>query len=207
MKERIGNDIVLTLDLNGSEPNDLNVLSAKAYIVNRSAKEHALNEHKRINQFMSRFPIGRDFIDPKLNGIEPDEHNIHMLGDVPYHCYPRPHIENKYGGFGAYPKWDKKYLPIIEEYGLTSYQAEVRFTDQRGVIQVFFPAEAQIYTGDYDVIVVAKLYQGGYRDDNTRVITVDYSNYFTLIPNTEWPGPEPQPGQWVFGGTFPVTLS
>lgn len=134
--------------------------------------------------------------------MQPDDHNIHMLGEVPYNCYPRPHFVDKFQGFGVYPRWDKKYIPAIEQYGLTSYQAEVRFTDQRGVIEVLFPAEAQLFTGDYDIVVVAKIYQSGYKLDNTKTITVDFSNYFTLTP-----GDGEISSQWQFGEESPIILS
>lgn len=204
MKIRIGTDVKLTLSLNGNSSESLNIVSAKAYIINKSAKEQALNDLRRINQFITRFPVGRDMINPMYNGIEPDENNIHMLGEVPYHCYPKEHLEHKYGGFGVYPYWDKKFVPVIEEYGLTSYHAEVRFTEHPGVVEVFYPAEAQYFTGDYDVIIVAKVYQPGYKHDGTKTITVNFTNAFTLVPKSE---DVPVPGgDWTFGEPFPIKL-
>lgn len=203
MDIKIGNDVKLTLTLTGEDGQALNIMSAQAYIMNHSAKEEALNEKRRIDQFITRFPIGRDAIDPRLNGIEPDSHNIHMLGEVPYNCYPRMHYDNKHCGFGVYPKWDKKYIPVIEEYALTSYHAPISFTEERGVIEVMYPAEVQYMTGDYDVVIVAKVYQPGYRPDNTKTVTIAFTNKFTLIPNND----TPTPGKWVFGGVFPIKLS
>ena len=152
-------------------------------------------------------------IDPKLNGIEPDENNIHMLGEVPYHCYPKTYFVNTKQGFGIYPRWDKKYIPAIEEYGLTSYKAEVSFTDQRGVIEVTFPAEAQFFTGEYDIVVVAQIYQPGY-SNNTKTITVDFSKWFTLVAtdeeaNADDPTTPDDPSttvEWYFGDHFPIIL-
>lgn len=207
MDIKIGNDVKLNLAVVDEAGQPLNIMSAQAYIMNHSAKEEAINEQRRIDQFISRFPIGRDAIDPKLNGIEPDTHNIHMLGEVPYNCYPRMHYNNKPCGFGVYPKWDKKYIPVIEEYALTSYHAPIMFTDQLGVVSVVYPAEAQYMTGDYDVAIVARVYQSGYRPDNTRTVTIVYTKQFTLIPNESQPSPSPTPGTWTFGGTFPITLS
>lgn len=203
MDIKIGNDVKLTLTLTGDNGQALNIMSAQAYIMNHSAKEQALNEKRRIDQFITRFPIGRDAINPRLNGIEPDSHNIHMLGEVPYNCYPRMHYDNKPCGFGVYPKWDKKYIPVIEEYALTSYHAPISFTEQRGVVEVLYPAEAQYMTGDYDVVIVAKAYDPGYRPDNTKTVTIAFTNKFTLIPNNDTPAPS----TWVFGGVFPIKLS
>lgn len=157
------------------------------FIVNRTAKEEAIRQIRNKTRFLSRFPIGRDFIDPALIGLEPTDHNINIAGNLPYHCYPHTHHFAGYNGYGLYPAWDRKFTPMIDKCDLTSYQPEVIFTPDRSVIEVIFPAEKQIYTGDYDVIVVAKLYSEGYSKSNTITITSDYTNAFTLIPHNETP--------------------
>lgn len=184
MRIRIGNDIKLRLSVtirNGISPN---VLSAKVYIVNRTAQKAALSNLNKKTKFLSRFPIGKDF-DCKLNGLEPSDYNINIIdGNMPYHCYPHNHIKHPFNGFGIYPAWDKVYTPVIDNCDLTSYQPEIKFTNIRNVIEVLFPAEAQLYTGDYDVIVVARLYDPNYFN-NSKTITVDYKNLITLVASTE----------------------
>lgn len=187
MNIRIGNDVKLTLTLRGDAGEPLNILSAQAYISNHSAKEEALRERKRVEQFYTRFPIGKDAIFRGIEDVEPDDHNIHMLGEVPYNCYPRTYYENKKYGFGLYPNWDKKYIPVIEEYALTSYNTPVSFTSQRGVVEVTYPAEAQYITGDYDVVIVARVYDPGYRPDNSKIVTTVFNKQFTLVPNEVLP--------------------
>ena len=58
-------------------------------------------------------------------------------------------------------------------------------------------------TGDYDVVIVAKAYDPGYRPDNTKTVTIAFTNKFTLISNND----TPTPSTWVFGGVFPIKLS
>lgn len=186
MRIRIGNDIKLRLELNSKSSGQVNILSAQAYVVNKTAKAEALRMLRAKTRFLSRFPDGRDFIDPSLNGLEPTEYNINIAWDMPYHCYPHTHRMHYYNGFGVYPNWDKKFTPMVDNCDLTSYKAEVMFTENRGIIEIMFPAEAQLYTGDYDVIVVAKLYREGYKN-NTITVTSDYQNAFTLIPMNETP--------------------
>ena len=106
-----------------------------------------------------------------------------MLGKVPYNTYPETHLNGGHG-FGVEPNWDKKYTPIVKDYDIASYSAKVSFTENRNVVEVDFPATAQLYTGDYDVVLVSKIYKPGF-GDNTATVTVDYSDIFTLVGENE----------------------
>jgi hypothetical protein len=44
-----------------------------------------------------------------------------------------------------------------------------------------FPAEHQLHTGVYSLIIVAKVYAPGYNSQNLRTITVDVPNVFELV--------------------------
>ena len=183
MRIRIGNDIKLKLQLvvSGDEP--ANILSAKAFVINKTAKLQAIKDLENKTRFLNRFPAGSQVVDPKLNGLQPSEYNINMLGEVPYNTYPKTHTAKK-GGFGVEPNWDKKYTPIVKNYDVASYKADVKFTEDRNVVEVNFPATAQLYTGEYNVILVSKIYKPGY-NDNAATVTVDYSDIFTLVGENE----------------------
>jgi len=107
-----------------------------------------------------------------------------MLGEVSYNTYPTVHACGKYCGVGLNPNWDKKYMPIANNYDVASYRADVAFTEDRNIVEVSFPASAQLYTGDYSVVMVSKIYKPGY-GNNAATVTVDYSDLFTLVGENE----------------------
>lgn len=136
-------------------------------------------------KFIHRFPIGRDVIGPNQYDIKPNDKNVNIVGDLPYHVLPNECYIHPYSGFGIYPSWDKKYTPIIDNVDLASYNAPVVFTQYRDVIEAMFPANSQLYTGMYSVVVVAKVYKEGYSTDNTATVTVDYDELFELVGEGE----------------------
>lgn len=180
MRVRIGNDIKLFLSLVEDENQPLNIISCEAFIVNRTAQKRAIEDIKKKTRFLSRFPMYNE-----LSNFEPSEYNINIVGNLAYNCYPHRHNHHQHCGFGIYPNWDKFYTPIVDNCNLTSYKPQIKFTNQRNVISIMFPAEAQLYTGTYDIIVVAKTYAEGFSKDNLRTITVDYRDAFTLVSSSE----------------------
>lgn len=48
-----------------------------------------------------------------------------------------------------------------------------------------FPAEHQLHTGTYSLIIIAKLYAPGYNDQNLKTITVDVPNVFELVKTSQ----------------------
>lgn len=164
MKVRIGNDIKLTLALKNTKDDvELNVHSAKAYIINNSRK------------------LNRRFItEPCTSDYVPTEYNINGAGSPHFIAYPH-NTGRVYTGFGLHPDWN-----YIYGEGVTGiYQAEVSFTSKSDEVTVFFPAEAQLTTGSYSIIIIAQLYTYGYRPNNLRTITVDYPNVFELVKTSE----------------------
>jgi hypothetical protein len=108
-----------------------------------------------------------------------------MVGNPTYNVLPHAHDVKPYDGLGVYPDWDKKYTKILTDLNIESYKATVKFTDTPNIVEVEFPAEAQLYTGEYTVVLTTKIYREGYSDDNTATVTADYSNIFTLVPTGE----------------------
>lgn len=78
-----------------------------------------------------------------------------------------------------------KYMDMQRQYDRCRFLAPVEATDNKNKIKVYFPAQAQIYTGTYKLVVVAKVYEPGYCKDNLRTITIDYENVFTLVNSSD----------------------
>ena len=78
-----------------------------------------------------------------------------------------------------------KHMDIQHDYDRCRFLAPVEATDTKNKVKVFFPAQAQLYTGTYKLVIVAKIFEPGYSKDNIRTITVDYENVFTLVSRTE----------------------
>lgn len=175
MKIRIGNDIRLKIRLffNEDESKTVNVLSIKPYFINTTLKDKFEKEHIKKNRFVGRFPI-----EPFIDEFEPSAYAINSSGYPKYHAI----VKNQYNGFGIRPNW-KKSFPI-KEVNITEYLAECERTQNRDTVTVTFPAEAQLYPGTYKLVVVAKIYDPGYRN-NERTITVDYCNVFELVSSCE----------------------
>ena len=89
---------------------------------------------------------------------------------------------NQYNGFGVYPDW--KNVGPIKKMDITEYTSDIEHTINQSIIIASFPAESQVHTGVYDLIVVAKIYDPGYKN-NARTVTIDYSNVFELVSNSE----------------------
>lgn len=180
MEIRIGNDICLDVTLLYNSDNDeyANINSIQAFIINASkeAEYEALIKDK--TRFISRFPV-----EPYVDAYSSTAYDIKSSGYPTWMAYPRNHVYATYSGFGVMPGWDNIYRPM-PEHNLTQYKAEVKYTEDRSVVKVFFPATAQLYTGTYNLVIVAKVYDPGYSKDNLRTVTMDYENVFTLVNNS-----------------------
>lgn len=173
MKVRIGNDIKLKVQLTFGEDTDmLNINSAKAILVNTTLKEKLEREFKKMHRFFGRFPI-----EPFVDEFEPSAYNIHSTGYPKY----RAIIPNPYKGFGVYPDW-KNVFPI-KDINVTVYHAEVKRISPDTIV-VMFPAEAQLYPGEYSLIVKAKIQDPGYKHGE-RTVCANYNNMFEIVSDTE----------------------
>jgi hypothetical protein len=50
---------------------------------------------------------------------------------------------------------------------------------------VAFPAEHQLYTGVYKLVIVAKVYAPGFNKYNLKTVTIDVPDVFELVSTTE----------------------
>ena len=170
MKIRIGNDVKLQVSLSlGDEVDYTNIQSMRAIFVNTTLKEKLEKEYIKKNRFIGRFPI-----EPFVDEYTPNAYCINSNGNPRYHV----RVYNQYNGFGVKPNWDK-CLPI-GEVPILEYQAEVMHTQDPQIVKVLFPAEVQKYIGIYDLVIVANVYEPGFKG-NIRTITVDLKNAFELV--------------------------
>lgn len=179
-KIRIGNDIRLLIRLLGNKTIDpININHVKAYIINTSVEKSALDKLRNKTRFVSRFPL-----EPMIDSYTSTAYNINSTGYPTYYAFPKDYVIGSYAGFGCHPHWDHIYRPI-PHHNLTEFLAPVKSTRSRNVIEVLFPAEAQLFTGDYKIVIVAKIHQPGFRPNDLRTITMDYENIFTLVNTSD----------------------
>ena len=171
MKVRIGNDICLHVSLLGSNMNDyVNIKSIKAYIIN-TTKQNDIDEQHRYDtikyrndieeragvvRYISRFPA-----EPFHKAYHGTPYDLCHSGHPTYHVHPVCCVA-PYIGFGVHPHTfdpfhnhlyafdDMKDLHdgmIANErnykimYDKCEYEAEVRSTEQKNKVLVYFPAE------------------------------------------------------------------
>lgn len=84
-----------------------------------------------------------------------------------------------------YERAGYKHMDMQRQYDRCRFLAPVEGTESKNKIKVYFPAQAQLYTGTYKLVIVAKVYEPGYCKNNLRTITVDYENVFTLVNGSD----------------------
>jgi hypothetical protein len=86
-------------------------------------------------------------------------------------------------GFGCRPDWN--YIYPHRRFNPIEYRAPIKDMGEPNMFEIFFPAKAQLFTGDYALIVVAELYVDGYGFNNIKTVTVDKEDVFTLVSTSE----------------------
>lgn len=214
-KIRIGNDICLQVNLTGSKNIDaVNINSVNAYFINTSKWEDLMAEQYRESvlthdeiecrkhkiRFVSRFPV-----EPYAFGFTPNPYDICCSGRPCYHMHPMPFVP-VYPGFGVHPHtfephtWchddmhdvycraGHKHEDIQRDFDRCRFLAPVEGTESKNAVKVLFPANAQIFTGKYKLMLVVKVYEPGYCKNNLRTITLDYSDVFELVNASDMEG-------------------
>lgn len=181
MKVRIGNDIRLRVRLAFSD-DYANILSAKAVFVNKTLKDKLVKEYQKKNRFIGRFPI-----EPFVNEFEPSEYNINSCGGYPKY---KAVVANQYNGFGVHPDW-KKCAPI-QEMNITEYYSEVERTTDTKTVVVTMPGKAQLYEGEYDLIIYANVYDNEYKN-NERTVAATLHSIFELVGSDYVPAEDEAP--------------
>ena len=215
IKIRIGNDINLTVNLLGTKNIDaININSINAYLINKTKHEDLLDQQHREQvlmqdemdarkariKYVSRFPV-----EPYPVEFRPTPYDLCCGGIPGYHARPLRYVP-VYHGYGVYPHtheygtWRKddmedlyvkagfKYMDMQREYDRCRFLAPVEATDSKNKIEVLFPAEAQLYTGVYKLVIVAKIYEHGYAKNNLRTVTMDYEDVFEIVSKSDQEG-------------------
>ena len=180
MKIRIGNDICLRVtlsDIHAGLP--VNIKGVRAFIVNDTLIKKAKRDLENKTRFISRFPI-----EPCVGAYSSTAYNINCSGFPMYREYPKNHLCATYAGFGPRPDWDCIYKPWPSKH-IAEYQAPVKFMEQVNTIEVFYPASAQLFTGVYNLVIVADIYDSEYGSNNLKTVTIDKQGVFELVSNTE----------------------
>ena len=180
MKIRIGNDIRLDVQLIYNNINEqVNINSVKAFIINDTKRKEIEDELIKKPKFINRFPI-----EPFVDTYSSNAYDVKSSGRPTWNVFPCDCSQYIYPGFGVYPDWDHVY-GFDRFKDITKYRAKVKYTEERDTIQVFFPAEAQLFTGKYSLVIVAKIYEPGYSDDNLRTVSIDYDDVFELVDKSQ----------------------
>lgn len=179
MKIRLGNDIRLKVQLpigSDEDKRPSRIINARAFFVNSTLKEQLEKEYIKKNRFIGRFPI-----EPFVNEFQPTPYNINNSGFPKYRAF----VHNEYCGFGINPNW-KRCFPFADK-NITTYESKVEYDADGTKITVTLPAEAQLYPGEYSLIVIGNIYDEGY-SGNKRTITIDQNKLFELVKTSEEAG-------------------
>lgn len=151
------------------------IRSVKAILINETLKEKREKDLKNKSRFVSRFPM-----EPLTRAFASSPYNIHNSGYPSWKAYPKNHMFATYHGFGVNPDWDSIYrnAPMRNDI---EYLANAAATDKQSVVEVMFPAEHQLHTGVYSLIIVAKVYAPGFNSHNLKTYTIDVPNVFELV--------------------------
>lgn len=103
----------------------------------------------------------------------------------PHHHVYEPHTWAVDDMHDIYERAGHRHMDIQRQYDRCRFLAPVEATNSKNKVKVYFPAQAQLYTGTYKLVMVAKVYEPGYNKNNLRTITVDYENVFTLVNSTD----------------------
>lgn len=174
-KIRIGNDIRLAVDLNTQldlPAGSNNVRQVSAYLINTTRLAEYKKKAKARSGFIGRFPR------------EPFSHDYNTTpwclcgcGKPTWNAYPT-NAGCVYSGFGVEPYRGLKELKQLSRS--IQYKAACYNTQYPNMILVDFPANQQLHTGVYTLILVVKLYVPGYTD-NVQTVTTDIRNVFELV--------------------------
>lgn len=162
-----------------------------------------VEDRRRVVKYISRFPAEPNHFHRAYHGTPYD---LMHCGHPTFHVHP-VYCVAPYIGFGVHPHtfdpfhnhlWGYDDLQDLhakmmykeedykKQYHDCEFMAPVSASEKKGKVYVDFPAESQLYTGKYALIIVAKIYQPGYgSDDNLRTITMNYNLVFELVGSSE----------------------
>lgn len=161
------------------EGTPISIRNISAYIINTSKIEEREEFMRKKTRFIARFPI-----EPCMGPFDATPYDVCNSGYPTYRAYPHSYHVMPYHGYGIKPCWEGIYkaLPHIND---VEYKAQVSATRHQHVVEVSFPARAQLYTGKYKLVIVAEVYAPGFNAANLKTVTVDVPDVFELVKTTE----------------------
>lgn len=180
-KIRIGNDIRLAVDLRKvveEGDNTFAVRQITAYLVNTTKVKEYEDKIKEHPKFHGRFPR-----EPFSHDYDTTPWCLCGCGMPTYNAYP-VNAACVYSGFGTEP-YSKLNKDLVKIAKYVQYRAECKPAAQQNIINVYFPAKDQFCTGEYKLVVVAKVYAPGYNDEDLKTVQVDVPEVFELVETTE----------------------
>lgn len=113
-----------------------------------------------------------------------DPHFFHGFGMEPgrwphrwFGWSRRPEI-----GIGHRSPFDAPDAHVEEDF---SYMAPSHWQDGEGRIEIFFPAQDQLFCGDYKLVVVVTVYEAGWGRHNLHTYTIDKGVQFSLVDTSD----------------------
>lgn len=159
MKIKIGNDLRIRVKLFDADKSNPNIQSVAAFLVNTTEEEKREAELKNATKFINKYPCPTD---PNL--YKTTDYNL-SSPVYQYRAYPLQYGCCGYTGFGTCPSWQDIYKNYSEDIP-SIYRAEVSYTSQANVIDVYFPADAQKLIGKYKLAIKYDIYNPGYDSDD-----------------------------------------
>lgn len=150
-----------------------NIQSMRAIFINTTLRENLERAFIKKNRFIGRFPI-----EPFVHEFEPSAYNIHSTGYIRNKVF----VHTPYQGFGLHPDWNKCMPVHGEDY--TRYFAPVTSTEDPRIKIIDFPAQAQLTEGVYQLVIIAQVFDPGYKN-NLRTVTVNYNNVFEIVKDSK----------------------
>lgn len=170
-KYTIGTDIKRVYNL--SELSDFDLTSIKqlrCYVINTDEQEYVNLDNFGYPQYYS-----------------PTEYDINYTNKFRYNWLPYNQEVYNSGMFG--PIDDYRIFPTYNGFGVRSKQFKIipteylcpsRVLENKGQIEMYFPAQDQRRAGKYKVVIVLTIYESGWGSNNLRTVTIDKGEQFIL---------------------------
>lgn len=164
-----GTDVKFTvsfLNPDGNGVTDLVVENVIAKFINRT-KLDEYNSHCK-KECDRRYPI-----EPTSFDYDSEAYCLNQSGKSCYNVMPIQSCK-------------KCNIPLcsFESFG------RVRYDSSSNKFHVLFPAESQIFDGEYDLVLTASIYYPAYKDNDTKKLSITYDKIVELVESAiELPNP------------------
>lgn len=180
VKEQIGTDVKYSIRVIGKTPSHkVSIQSVEAFFINttlqqcKKCQERYYNSHLK---FLRRYPV-----EPLVNDYISTAYCLNNSGAYCYNTHP----VNCYKGFGIEPFGHNHQDHKCHEHDESVCKALVYYTDDKSVVQVYFPADLQKHTGIYDLMIRVKIHNDSYQIDHSKTFSITYEGILELNGDAE----------------------